>query len=294
MLSSDYGGHVKIWPLATLQCTHTVAHHSNTIWRMALHADSGRLFTVSSDRMLKVVALSDLRALPPDRSPDTSTSLLTTTSNKSTAANNNANRSRNVDLRSIKAALGARGDEDEDDENRRALCLARLPVTVLQRHSGAVTSFAFDPVRNLLITGSHDATLGVWGIVTSAVSLKFIQQLYGHLGPISEVVVFRNSLFSCAADLTIRIWSLAALRCVHTLHVGGSQPPRRLLFVLDECTPSKSTLVAGAGDGSLFLWSSEIEAQRAAPPVLRSISTSSRGLTSPGSPRRVPNSPRLY
>ena len=66
-----------------------------------------------------------------------------------------------------------------------------------------------------LISGSYDATAGVWNICTGVL----VHRLHGHTGKVYVVALdrTRNICMSGSMDSDIRVWSLEDGTCLHVL-----------------------------------------------------------------------------
>ena len=75
------------------------------------------------------------------------------------------------------------------------------PLSVLTGHAGAVTCLRGDGGGDKLVSGSVDATVRLWDVV-SGLSLACA----GHTAPVSSVAMGEDSIISSSWDGTVRCW----------------------------------------------------------------------------------------
>ena len=83
------------------------------------------------------------------------------------------------------------------------------PRDVLFGHVGSITSLAYLPNYQLLVSASSDRTLKIWDISPDSFVSQaphIIQTLVGHEGTIFSVATYRQFVFSASDDCTLRVW----------------------------------------------------------------------------------------
>ncbi|KAF8323591.1 WD40-repeat-containing domain protein [Cantharellus anzutake] len=115
-------------------------------------------------------------------------------------------------------------------------------IRLLEGHTHAVRALAAH--GRTLVSGSYDATVRVWDIITG--DCKFT--LTGHTQKVYSVVLdsIRNQVCSGSMDGSVRIWSLKTGQLLHTL-IGHTS----LVGLL---SLSPTTLVSAAADSTLRIW----------------------------------------
>ena len=69
-------------------------------------------------------------------------------------------------------------------------------------HRDAITCLAGHPTESFLVTGSSDSTLRVYDIELNCQ----VALLRGHTHSVNGVDWFRNTIVSCASEMTVRLW----------------------------------------------------------------------------------------
>lgn len=104
---------------------------------------------------------------------------------------------------------------------------------------GRIRSIAWNPLGQLIATGSADRTLRIWN--PERPSARYSTELRGHSAGIEQVLfnpVRDAELASCSTDGTVRIWDVRAKNCVTRLELGGEP------FTLSWSADGK-TIIAG-------------------------------------------------
>jgi platelet-activating factor acetylhydrolase IB subunit alpha len=140
-------------------------------------------------------------------------------------------------------AKGGNGSDAKTAEG-----LPRAPHSkALSGHRGGVTSIAYHPVFNLLVSASEDSTIKVWDYESG----EFERTMKGHTN-IVNCVAFNGSgdmLASCSADLTIKLWDFnETFNCTKTL-MGHDHNVSAIAFV-----PSGQHLLSCSRDTTLRVW----------------------------------------
>ncbi|KAJ6171069.1 hypothetical protein N7470_000136 [Penicillium chermesinum] len=88
--------------------------------------------------------------------------------------------------------------------------------------SHTIRSLAWNPLGQLIATGSADRTLRIWNPERAAA--RYSTELRGHSAAVEAVhfnPVRDAELASCSADGTVRFWDVRSKNCVSRLDVGG-------------------------------------------------------------------------
>jgi WD40 repeat protein len=99
--------------------------------------------------------------------------------------------------------LAVRTDEDGiylwDAQSRQMLA-------TLTGHRGYVNGASFNPDETLLVSGSHDKTVGIWNVAGQ----KLIRHLEGHTDAVLRVAFNRTGtlIASISWDGTVRLWGV--------------------------------------------------------------------------------------
>ena len=119
-------------------------------------------------------------------------------------------------------------------------------VITLKGHEGWVTTVAFSPDGNWIVSGSEDKTLRIWDSHTG----KQIRVFEGHSAALSSVAISPNSkkIVSGSWDHTLKIWNAGSGKNVKTL-TGHEDQVTSLEF-----SPDGKRIVSGSGDDTLKVW----------------------------------------
>ncbi len=111
----------------------------------------------------------------------------------------------------------------------------------MQQHSGWITSLAFHPTENILVSGSTDFTIKIWNLETESLT----RSLVGHVAPVFSIAIGDNGklLASGSQDGTVKIWRLPSGELLQIL--AGSYP---VAFSGDGC------LVTGSNGKNIKIW----------------------------------------
>ena len=128
------------------------------------------------------------------------------------------------------------------------LNLAQLELVARwQAHQNAVTALAFHPNGSLLFSGSEDATLSVWDVISRSV----VKRLEGwHQREIRAVAFSPDGKFavSCSMDDRLRVWSVKDWQLLLTKE-GGRNWALALAF-----EPSGKFLASASKDEKVKVW----------------------------------------
>lgn len=112
------------------------------------------------------------------------------------------------------------------------------------RYAG-VTSIAFSPNGQLLISGSEDSTIKVWELNTG----QEIRTLTGHSNFVNSIAISPDGRFLASVGSNIiKLWELSTGQEVHTLS-GHSALIHSVTF-----SPDGQMLASGANDTTIKLW----------------------------------------
>jgi hypothetical protein len=123
--------------------------------------------------------------------------------------------------------------------------------STLRGHTARVTSVAFSPDGQFVVTGSVDKTARIW----NADSGQLFRTLTGHTNTINAVAWYsddtRNWIATGSSDQSIRIWDGLTGQLIRTLG-GAAGRTTAVAF-----SPDGATIVSGHTDGSVRFWNSE-------------------------------------
>ncbi len=138
---------------------------------------------------------------------------------------------------------------------KRLMLVPRLPsvaqadsplIRTLEGHSGSVTSVAFNPNGNTLVSGSNDKTLKVWDVRSG----RLLRTLEGHSAGVKSVAISADGsiVASGSDDSKLKLWDARSGCLLRTLE-GHSNGVKSVAF-----SPEGSTVVSGSSDNTLMLW----------------------------------------
>lgn len=106
-----------------------------------------------------------------------------------------------------------------------------------------ITCLQFNPLSNLIVSGSDDNTLKVWSSETG----RCLRTLTGHTGGVwSSQFSPNNIIISGSTDRTLRVWNAVTGTCMHTLY-GHTSTVRCMALHENE-------VVSGSRDATLRVW----------------------------------------
>ena len=124
-------------------------------------------------------------------------------------------------------------------------------VKTFQGHQLSVSNVFFNPIGNLIVSGSKDSTIKFWDILSGLC----IKTLSSHLGEVTSVEMNSNGtlMLSSSKDNSIRLWDVRMLRPIRKFkgHQNTSKNFIRASFAGD------SLIVSGSEDGLIYIWDSD-------------------------------------
>ncbi|XP_054155205.1 F-box/WD repeat-containing protein 7-like [Oppia nitens] len=106
-----------------------------------------------------------------------------------------------------------------------------------------ITCLQFNPISNLIVSGSDDNTLKVWCSETG----RCKRTLTGHTGGVwSSQLSSDNIIISGSTDRTLKVWNAMSGECLHTLY-GHTSTVRCMAL-------HENQVVSGSRDATLRVW----------------------------------------
>ncbi|KAK6971358.1 WD40 repeat-like protein [Favolaschia claudopus] len=114
-------------------------------------------------------------------------------------------------------------------------------------HDSPVTSVAFSPDSQRIVSGSYDNTVHIWDAATGAA----FGPLQGHVGPVTSVALSPDSqrIVSGSFDQTVRIWDAATGAAIREPLQGHDSWVTSVVF-----SPDSQHIVSGSYDNTVRLW----------------------------------------
>ncbi|HYY56135.1 MAG TPA: hypothetical protein VE842_02330, partial [Pyrinomonadaceae bacterium] len=137
-------------------------------------------------------------------------------------------------------------DEQPGEQPDRELPPGVKLLRTLEGHTRVVLSLAFDPQGRTLASGSLDATVKLWDVVSS----KLLRTLEGHEGSILSVAFDPQgqTLASGSFDGTVKLWEATSGKLLRTLE-GHKSSIRSVAF-----DPRGRMLASSSVDETVRLW----------------------------------------
>ena len=92
--------------------------------------------------------------------------------------------------------------------------------TVIMAHGNPVSSVAYSPDKNRIVSGSYDRTIKIWQVsIDQRYNMHLIKTLRGHTEQVVSVAYSPDGtrIVSCSPDQTIRVWGVFRLDIIPTL-----------------------------------------------------------------------------
>jgi WD40 repeat protein len=250
--TAGYDNTATIWNAATGTAQVVLRGHTNYVVAAAFSADGRRLVTGSYDHTAKVWDYADYREesiLPEHAGRATSVAvsrdgkLIATGSGSTVAAWDPTTGRENVTY-----------TESLSQQNRmRTASTIEIRSAAdgsvlfhLTGHKGDITSVAFSPNSNQVVSGSYDGTAKVWSIKTGCE----ISTLAGHAGAVTSAAFSPDGfrIITGSLDKTAKIWDAATGREILTL-IGNTGPISSVAV-----SPDGKRIVTGSSDKTTKLW----------------------------------------
>ncbi|KAJ3055905.1 hypothetical protein HK097_008804 [Rhizophlyctis rosea] len=128
-----------------------------------------------------------------------------------------------------------------------------LTSTTFNGHRSSITALSYDPTGSRLASGSKDTEIIIWDIIAES----GLHRLRGHKDQITSLRFLTsnslNHLLSTSKDTLLKAWDLGTQHCVETIVAHRSE-----VWALD-VTSDERTMVTGAADGEVRVWSVDLE-----------------------------------
>jgi WD40 repeat protein len=117
---------------------------------------------------------------------------------------------------------------------------------VLAGHTQHVTSAAFSPEGQKIVSASWDKTIRIWDAATGDCQLT----MEGHTDYVNSAAFSPDGLkiVSASEDMTMRVWDVASGNCEHTM-TGYTHYVTSATF-----SPEGRQIVSGSGDTTVRVW----------------------------------------
>jgi WD40 repeat protein len=144
-----------------------------------------------------------------------------------------------------------------DDHN---LCIwdtqtGNMIATTQGGHSNAISSVAYSPDGDHIVSGSHDKMVRVWDTTGAKVAVSMPLSDATHNFPLTVALSHDGDYFLVGAhEKTLHIFEKGTGTAVHTPLEGHASVILSAAF-----SPDRTTIVSGSYDKSLWLWDSRID-----------------------------------
>ena len=136
-----------------------------------------------------------------------------------------------------------RFSNENDSLNNKKSRLMKDILHLKGHDDHVITCLQFNPISNLIVSGSDDNTLKVWSGITG----KCLRTLTGHTGGVwSSQLSPSNIVISGSTDRTLKVWNAITGDCIHTLY-GHTSTVRCMAL-------NGNYVVSGSRDATLRVW----------------------------------------
>ncbi len=127
-----------------------------------------------------------------------------------------------------------------------AVAMITGPLPVYSGHTGWITSVAFSPDEQYVLTGSRDYSARLWDMRTGTTVRTFA----GHKGALLSVAFSPDgkTILTASEDATARLWDTATGQLLKTLNGNGGQVFSAVF------SPNGQYITTGSQDGTARLW----------------------------------------
>ena len=250
-------GLLKLWDVATLECTATLAGHEGIIKDCVWSLDGRTLASASADNTLKLWSV-ETRTCLATLNAGMVLSCAWSADGRLLASSGCGFKLWDVASRSCTATLdgtywccafspdGSKVLVGGGTSAKLWDVAARSCIATLLGHNSSVQSCAWSPDGHHCLTGgtAPDDKLKIW---SAAAPFSCTATLHGHRNTVYACAWSGGTILSACHDETAKLWDAATGNCCATLECGSP--------VLTSCwSPNGDMLVAGCEDGSLVLF----------------------------------------
>ena len=249
LLSASLDKTIKVWNLATGSCLHTI-ECPTAITSMAITADGCHVVVGFMDRVIRVWPARTTsskgmgRYTAPTPLPITTAILGVLDDGEPLGIVNDAS----LELSVMGVLEYVYSDECLPMDNLVAETRPsyRLPV-VLKGHAGPIASVAVSADSRQAVSGSWDATVRLWSLVT----FKELRVFHGHTKPIHSVRFNESGeIFSASEDNMLRVWNAfdgALVRLADARELNRPSPPGVAVHGTVSATADAADIAMSAG-----------------------------------------------
>ncbi|KAL7748930.1 E3 ubiquitin-protein ligase traf7 [Sorochytrium milnesiophthora] len=199
IFAGAHDGSVKIFDAETGNVIDSHRHHRESVWSMAVHNDTSRLFSASKDQTIGVWDVSQcVASSAPSFTSDLASSSVTNALTHGTMS----------DARGRAASVSSTTSNSSGNSSRPHAAVLK---TNLSDHAGKIYSLCISGDR--MYSGSSDRTIKVWDVQ----SLECVATWQGHQEGVNAIVVLEDGrVVSASNDKTVRIWDATTGTCLQS------------------------------------------------------------------------------